>query len=337
MQQNKSLYIKSVEIGYKDPVLSHINAVAEQYDLIALIGENGAGKSTLLKSIARFIDTLSGEIEINGVNIKNYSQDDYSKLLSIVTTQRISISHLKVEELVAFGRFPHGKWISSLNKNDKEKVFQSIEEVHATHLIGKDISELSDGEYQRVMIARCLAQDTPIIILDEPTAFLDLKGKYEIVSLLQKLANNSEKIIIFSSHDLSLVLSFASKIWLINGNKFIEDSPEDLVLKDELQSIIQSNRINFNVNTGEIEPSFDIVSYIALNSEGKVEKWTGNALKKLGIAVTNDNTYPSITTMNDKKYYKWIFKLDNESQEIEFYSLKDLTLYMKRLTKNLKS
>lgn len=332
MNKLVNIELKNLEIGYDQAIVTGITSKIESGELIGLIGENGAGKSTLLKTLAGFIQMLDGEIVLNNERIQNISQERFSHLMSIVTTKRVAISHFKVEDLVSFGRFPYRKWISGLSKKDKEIILQCIKEVQAEHLLGKDINELSDGEYQRVMIARCLAQNTPIILLDEPTAFLDLNGKYEIVNLLQTLANKNGKIIIFSSHDLSMAIKFVSKIWFIASGSLIEETPEDLILTGQIDEFISSPLLKFNAQLGDLECKFHLDKGIALQGEELTLKWTENALNKLGYAVTNEISYPSLQIVKDNNYFKWIFKQDNVSKEIEFNSMKELTLFLKRLT-----
>ena len=326
--------IDNLTIGYKNPIVRHISAKIEAGSLIGLIGENGAGKSTLLKTLARFISPLQGEIAINNKRLENFSLEELSKILSIVTTQRVSISHYKVEDVVAFGRYPYGKWTRNLTGQDKEIVFNAIDDVQGKHLTGKYINELSDGEYQRIMIARCLAQNTPVILLDEPTAFLDLNGKYEIINLLQTLANQRNKIIIFSSHDLSLAIKYVSKLWFIQHNELLEDTPEDLILSGNMERIIHSSLISFNAISGDFECAYQYHSKLNLSGSDLAVKWTKNALNKLGWTVTNQIAYPSLQINENKNYFTWIYKQSNESEEIEFYSMNDLSLFLKRLTKN---
>jgi cobalamin transport system ATP-binding protein len=330
---NTILTLNKLDIGYKRPIISNVTTSIESGSLIGLIGENGAGKSTLLKSIAKFIEKLSGDILINDKSIQNYSQIEFSKLLSIVTTQRISISHYKVEDVVAYGRYPHGNWTKDITSKDKDLVLKAINDVQANHLIGKLINELSDGEYQRIMIARCLAQDTPIILLDEPTAFLDLNGKYEIISLLQSLVKHQNKIIVFSSHDLTLAIKYVSKIWLLSNSQLIEETPEDLILKNQINKIIKTPILEFNSTTGDFECNFEFQYEIFVKGEEIVKKWTINALNKLGYNVTNSKSFPSLNIIELNNYYKWIYKQSNESVENEFYSVNDLSLFLKNLTK----
>src|SRR5690606_10684611 len=160
-------------------VLKNINLTAATGEMVALIGSNGIGKSTLLRTIAAFQPSLAGEIQISGKGLKTLNPKEISRIMSFVSTEIIRIPNLSVFDLVAYGRFPYTNWIGMLANEDKRAVYDAIEKVGLGEMAGKPVMQISDGERQRAMIARALAQDTPVIILDEPTAYLDVSNKYE--------------------------------------------------------------------------------------------------------------------------------------------------------------
>ena len=210
----------SLSIGYDNKtVVSDINVTLNEGDIIALVGPNGAGKSTLFKTFSTHIKPVSGRIELLGKDLNNYNNKDRAKLLGIVLTERPDDMFLKVFDVVAAGRYPYTGMFGNLNENDEKEIKVSLELVGVNHLIDRVFNTLSDGEKQKVMIAKAIAQNTPIIMLDEPTAFLDYPSKIELFSLLKKLAKEQKKAILFSSHDLELLLRYTDNLWIIAQNK----------------------------------------------------------------------------------------------------------------------
>lgn len=214
------LKTSSLSIGYdKKAVVSDINVSLNEGDIIALIGPNGAGKSTLFKTFSAHIKPVGGKIELFGKDINLYPNNERAKLLGIVLTERPDDMFLKVYDVVAAGRYPYTGMFGKLSDNDEKEIKVSLELVGVNNLIDRVFNTLSDGEKQKVMIAKAIAQNTPIIMLDEPTAFLDYPSKIELFSLLKKLAKEQKKAILFSSHDLELLLRYTDNIWIIANNE----------------------------------------------------------------------------------------------------------------------
>lgn len=179
-------------------------------ELCALVGRNGAGKSTLLRAL-----TSNGKSLINGTPLENLSPEEVAKSIAIVTTERLRIENMPVEDLVAMGRAPYTNWVGHLQDVDREIVGRAIEMVGLTDFAKRDISTLSDGELQRAMIARAIAQQTPVILLDEPTAFLDIPTRFEVCRLLAELAHKEGKCILFSTHDVDAALAVCDTFAII--------------------------------------------------------------------------------------------------------------------------
>lgn len=210
------LKTKSLSIGYdKKEVVSNINVTLHEGDIIALVGPNGAGKSTLFKTFSTHIKPVGGKIELFGKDLQTYSPKERAKMLGIVLTERPDDMFMKVFDVVAAGRYPYTGMFGKLNENDEKEIKVSLELVGANNLTDRVFNTLSDGEKQKVMIAKAIAQNTPIIMLDEPTAFLDYPSKIELFSLLKKLAKEQRKAILFSSHDLELLLRYTDNLWII--------------------------------------------------------------------------------------------------------------------------
>ena len=210
--------LKDIKIGYSTRTLvSKANVCFEAGETVALLGRNGSGKSTLLRSIAGLEPPLAGSVEINGANVFTMKPLVRASTVSFVTTERRRIANLKVEDLVALGRAPYTNWIGRMQEEDSEIVATSLERVAMSGMAKRSIERLSDGELQRVMIARALAQQTPVMLLDEPTAFLDMPSRFELVELLTALARSEKKCIIFSTHELDIAQNCCDKIALIDN------------------------------------------------------------------------------------------------------------------------
>ena len=214
------LKTKSLSIGYEGKtVVSDINVTLNEGDIIALVGPNGAGKSTLFKTFSTHIKPVGGTIELFGKDLTTISPKERAKLLGIVLTERPDDMFMKVYDVVAAGRYPYIGMFGKLSENDVKEIKVSLELVGVNNLIDRVFNTLSDGEKQKVMIAKAIAQNTPVIMLDEPTAFLDYPSKIELFSLLKKLAKEQHKAILFSSHDLELLLRYTDNLWIIAKNQ----------------------------------------------------------------------------------------------------------------------
>lgn len=225
------LKTSSLSIGYdKKTVVSDINVTLNEGDIIALVGPNGAGKSTLFKTFSTHIKPVGGKIELFGKDLMSYTPKERAKMLGIVLTERPDDMFLKVSDVVAAGRYPYTGMFGKLNENDEKDIKVSLELVGVNNLTDRVFNTLSDGEKQKVMIAKAIAQNTPVIMLDEPTAFLDYPSKIELFSLLKKLAKEQKKAILFSSHDLELLLRYTDNLWIIAKNKpFVAGNSADLL------------------------------------------------------------------------------------------------------------
>lgn len=209
--------LNDLTIGYGHRILlQHASATIPAGELVALVGRNGTGKSTLLRAIAGFGERLGGEIRLDGHSLETLSPQQLATTVSFVTTERVRIPNLRCEDVVALGRAPYTNWIGRVQEQDKAIVERSLELVGMAAFAGKTMDRMSDGECQRILIARALAQDTPVILLDEPTAFLDLPNRYELATLLRRLAHDEGKCILFSTHDLDVALSLCDSVALID-------------------------------------------------------------------------------------------------------------------------
>lgn len=289
------LSAKDLTVGYRkgnstSPVISGLNLSLSRGKLVALIGANGIGKSTLLRTLVGNQPPLEGEVSISGIRIGEIRRKDLSLLLGIVNTERTQAGALTVREVVSLGRQPYTGFLGILSKNDKSIVEKAMQDAGILHKASNFLAELSDGERQKVMIAKALAQCTPIIILDEPTAFLDVASRMETMLLLHNLAHKQNKAVLLSSHDLSQSMMLADELWVVtNDQKIISGNTEDVVLSGAMDSIFASSIISFDLLQGDFCINLDSQYDIKLNCNDKIlKKWIGNALKRNGYGISND-------------------------------------------------
>jgi iron complex transport system ATP-binding protein len=223
--------IKNLSIGYSTNkvLIENINSQIDAGEKIALLGLNGCGKSTLLKTLKGEINAISGSIDIDGKSIKEIGAVSMAKKIASVDTKYMNPGQVSVEELVGFGRYPFTGRLHFLQDRDKEIIDHAIENIGIKHLKERYVEELSDGERQKVMLACAVAQDTPVLLLDEPTSHLDVRNKVAIMNLINRFSEKEGKAILFSTHDLGLAQNVASRIWLIHDNKLLDASTNDFV------------------------------------------------------------------------------------------------------------
>lgn len=254
---NKHIILKTkdLSIGYtskksKTVVASSINIELKKGTLVGLIGANGIGKSTLLRTLTNVQNPLSGEVYINNTNLLKYAAIDLAKVLSLVLTEPVASKNMSVLELVALGRQPYTNWIGSLSKRDLEIINKALNQTNITELKHKKCFELSDGQLQKVMVTRALAQDTDLIILDEPTTHLDMYHKAYILKLLQRLAIETNKTILFSSHEIDLAIQLCDQLVVMTKTGVVSDAPCNLIKKGTFETLFPKDLIAFDEKTG---------------------------------------------------------------------------------------
>ena len=253
MNNHNSIFAThNLAVGYRNgkntvTLLKGLNLNLEQGKLVALLGQNGAGKSTLLRALTCDERPLDGSIEVNGRNLQEMSQKDRSRLIGLVSTERIQAGALTVTELVGLGRQPHTGFLGRLDDEDRVIVRQSMADAGIIGKADEYMASLSDGERQKAMIARALAQQTPIIILDEPTAFLDVASRIETMRLLQTLAHDRGKAVLLSSHDISQSLMLPDELWLITTDRqVLTGTTRQLVASGAMEHLFTNRDIHFN-------------------------------------------------------------------------------------------
>lgn len=289
MKGKETISIKNLTIGYPGKgdvkvVASGICAGINSGELTCLLGANGVGKSTLLRTLSGFQPKLSGEICIEGKELGTYTDKQLSKVISVVLTEKCDIRNMTAVELIGLGRSPYTGFWGTLGKEDKAVVHRAIELVGIAHLANRMVHTLSDGERQKVMIAKALAQETPVIYLDEPTAFLDFPSKVEMMQLLHQLSRQTDKTIFLSTHDLELALQIADKIWLMDRvNGVTIGTPEDLSLDGSLSGFFARKGIAFDLETGLFRVNNEYTALVRLVGHGQKYAMVRKALQRNGI------------------------------------------------------
>ena len=262
-----TIQIESLSTGYRGKnnvtIVSHdINATIHGGELTCLLGPNGAGKSTLLRTLSAFLPPVKGDITIMGRNLRDYSDKELSKAIGVVLTEKTDLRNMSVEDLVGLGRSPYTGFWGNLHEEDRRMVAEALEMVGISSLKDRMIQTLSDGERQKVMIAKALAQQTPIIFLDEPTAFLDFPSKVEIMQLLHTLSRTTGKTIFLSTHDLELALQIADTIWLMDKvTGVVTGTPEKLATDGTLSRFFSRGNITFDIHN--IDGSYCVIPKLA--------------------------------------------------------------------------
>ncbi|MBN1463663.1 MAG: ABC transporter ATP-binding protein [Paludibacteraceae bacterium] len=248
------LSTKSLSIGYKKTCIQqHLNLQIRTGEMICLIGPNGCGKSTLLRTLCGLQKPISGSFELKEKDFKLLTTNEKALLFAFVLTDKVSIDNMTVVDLVFTGRYPHTTWLGNRTKKDKLKVDEAIDMVHLSHKKNSFINELSDGEKQRVMIAKALAQDTALIFLDEPSSHLDLPNRVDIMLLLHRLAKETNKAIVLSTHELDLAIQTADKLWLMHENGVETGEPDSMKIKILIEKTFASNSVEIDSTTGNFK------------------------------------------------------------------------------------
>ena len=281
-------------VGYpskrsKTVVLEDLNLSVRAGEMVCLAGPNGIGKSTLLRTISKIQPPLSGSVEINGVDLSRLNHIALARSLGVVLTERPVAGALPAHRLVELGRYPHINWLGQLGPHDHDVVDWAIDAVSAGHLASRDSSKLSDGERQRIMIARALAQEPAILLLDEPTAFLDVPSRVELMGLLRRLVRDEELAIVVSTHDFDLALRMADTLWLIApGGRLYAGAPEDLILAGRVPEAFPAETIRFHPDERAFRPVTSSRESAVVEGEGLHALLAAAVLEREGFKVVTD-------------------------------------------------
>lgn len=333
------LHSRNLSIGYRNGstgvLLSDLNLQISRGQMITLIGPNGVGKSTLIKNLIGFLPPLEGEIFLNNQTLESVDAAKRARNMGVVLTEPVYETNLTVFEIVAAGRYQHTNWIGRLDEQDSQFIETAIRNVGLEHKTHNRIGELSDGERQRALIARVLAQDVDLIILDEPTAHLDLPNRMEILLLLRKFAHTQGKGILISTHELGLALQVSDKIWLINNMQELkQELPERLIIEGELDRTFGNDHIAFRPSsaTFEVNPTTEVK--VCVTGDSSHCQCIVRMLVRLGYFIVEKAAEADITIMDDFEAKK--IKLTHKEQVQEMDSLEQLNTFLVALIQNNK-
>ncbi len=299
MNGASSLETRHLTVGYRrserrpQPVLENVNLTLREGELVCLLGPNGAGKSTLIRTLAGMLKPLSGEVWLGKDLLATLSAKEVARRMSLVLTDRPAVGLMPVATLVALGRHPYTHWGGRLSREDQTVVWQAMADVGIQDLAHRPVCELSDGERQKAMIARALAQEPRIMILDEATAFLDLPRRVELMHLLLDLARTGRRAILLATHDLDLAIRCAHRLWLLPpGGPLRTGIPEDLVLEGVFAEVFAGSGAIFDAGSGAFTVPRALRGSVALKAEGVPGMWTYRALERAGYRVVAEGRAP---------------------------------------------
>lgn len=320
---------ESLALGYKKQgkesiIAEEISFSLEKGKLTCLLGPNGVGKSTLIKTIMGQIPVLKGEIILSGKAISDYNSKLLAKKIAVVLTDKVALGNLTVYQLVSLGRIPHTSWLGNLSIQDHEVVERALAATNTSYLKDKLLSELSDGQLQKVMIARALVQDGEVLILDEPTAHLDLINRFEIMHLLRKIAQDEGKAVLVVTHDLDIAIETADEFWLMQcGLPLICGSPEDLIVNKKIDLLLPNDSLKFDISTGKVQESKEY-TYPKILGEEKLTRWLKLFIRKNKLELPADLISLGITET------PFLISLKSENENLEFTSFKSFLNYFSK-------
>lgn len=329
-----AIQTRKLAIGYipskKTPqvIASGLDLSLAPGELVCLLGPNGIGKSTLMRTISGMQPALGGHVNLDGRQVEDLPAKERARRIGIVLTERIDVGHLSSYALVSLGRYPYTDWTGRMDAEDHRIVTEAINAVGASDLADRSVSELSDGERQKIMIARVLAQETEVILLDEPTAFLDLPRRVEIIALLRGLAHESGKAILLSTHDLDLAVRNADRIWLMTSGNVETGIPESLVLNGAFETAFAREGIEFDQSSGSFRPLHRPGLRIRFSESGLVAAWTTRALERIGYAVVTEGSDIELSLELEEDDGKTIWTLRSEDA-LSFPTLDALVAHLK--------
>ena len=307
---------KEISIGYQHSaeetiVASGLNCSLRGGEIVCLLGPNGAGKSTLIRTLAGMQKPLAGELRLSGKAMSDIEPRERARAVSVVLTEAMPSGMMDVYSLVSLGRQPYSGWFGGLSAQDYERIDWSIDAVGARPLANRQVSELSDGERQKISIARALAQEAKLMILDEPTAFLDLPRRVELMSILRNLAHRENLALLLSTHDLDLALHFADQLWLMTtAGDLLQGAPEVLALSGQLAKVFAAENLDWDASSGSFRSH--PVAHLKVRLEGKGTEgvWTQRALERLGFGISEDDEEAAFS-----------LKVNKNSWEVERFGL----------------
>ncbi|MEM7049297.1 MAG: ABC transporter ATP-binding protein [Acidobacteriota bacterium] len=333
-----TLVARELAVGYRSRgresavIAGPLDLELRRGELVCLLGPNGAGKSTLMRSLTGMQAPLAGRVELEGKALADLPPSVRARRLAVVLTDRVAVGVLTARAVVELGRYPFTPWHGRLSARDHAAVDRALRSAGAEELAERSVAELSDGERQKVMIARALAQEPAVLVLDEITAFLDLPRRVEAMRLLRELARREGTAVLVSSHDLELSLRTADRVWLLaKGGAFASGVPEELVLQGAFASTFASEGLTFDRASGNFRLDAEQRDSIAVAGEGVLATWTARAVERLGYQARLDGAEADrrVEVEGDDEVRRW--KLHGVGEEREGSTLSELVVVLAAL------
>jgi iron complex transport system ATP-binding protein len=324
-----------LSIGYRTRkaatsiVARNLNLALEQGKFICLLGPNGAGKSTLIRTLGGIQPILEGEVTLAGKVIETMEPRARAKTISLVLTQTMPQGLFNAYSMVALGRHPHTNWNGHLTDEDRKKINWALSAVKGEQLASRQISELSDGERQKIVVARALAQEAPVMLLDEPTAYLDIVRRVELMKTLRQLAHSQGMAILQSTHDLELALRSADELWLFSEDgTIIKGTPESLALSGSMAKVFGSSDLEWDMAHGSFHIHEEPSSYVHLEGTGPELIWTQRMLVRLGYGVATAGQKVAFSIAIEKKDSSTTWTVNKAEERMVLESLEMLTCWI---------
>lgn len=299
------LRANDIGIGHSSTaILEHLNFALYPGDFVCLMGSNGRGKTTLLRTLCGQLPLIRGTIELQQHSLHSLAASQLSRHMAVVLTERLDLPHMTVKEFVALGRAPHTGFWGSLRAEDWEAVDRALKDLQIEELAQRPFNQLSDGQKQMVLVARAVAQETAIILLDEPTNFLDMPHKMNLLSLLKKIATERRTAILFSSHDWDLVTEMCTLVWLVDlHGKLQVGMPEEIILWGDLSLAFETHHIHFSRELGRFVEPKNFTHHVKLMAEDPLHRqWIAHALAKEGVGIDADAKTVVTCKTNNQEY-----------------------------------
>jgi iron complex transport system ATP-binding protein len=308
--------------GQETCVAEALNLALNAGEFICLLGPNGAGKSTLIRTLAGMQAPLSGSLKLQGQTFHSIPPRERARMISVVLTEALPIGMMDAYSLVALGRHPYSGWLGGLNQNDKECIKWAFKAVGAEGLEARQIAELSDGERQKVSIARALAQEAQVMLLDEPTAFLDLPRRVELMTILRNLAHRESMGLLLSTHDLDLALRFADRLWILGPNgELTQGYPEALAMNGDFANAFTSENLNWDPELGSFRAHPTSCLAVQIHGEGLRATWTRRAMQRLGFGLAEPGTVSALSIQISEATDAPAWRIDRDGSTSEHTSI----------------
>ena len=336
-EEQSMLHASDISIGYRRKkaldkvVASNLSLELQKGKFVCLLGPNGTGKSTLVRTLSGLQPPLQGQVSMDGMKLTELDARSRARLVSLVITDSMPLGIFTVYSLVALGRHPHTNWNGHLSEEDHQKIEWAIRTVDAESLANRQVSELSDGERQKVMVARALAQEAPIMLLDEPTAFLDILRRVELMRSLSDLAHQQDLAILLSTHDLELALRCADELWLLGEDGTLtQGQPESLALSGTIADVFGNQKLDWDTEQGAFHIHREPCVFVSLEGDGAEYVWTKRTLNRLGYGVSNGTQKSTLTIAIQRQgeTVHWLVNLRETT--IRFESLDELSDWIKK-------